>query len=389
MFLKRAVLLAIVMSGASSMIVARAQAPPAGQPDRGRAPSAAGSVTDRLRALQQEAEVLATQEKTILVELRKLEVERQMKAEELARIDRDVRQTRRMIEETSARAASLRQTVAVQRPDVEARLVQLYKFGRGGPLRLMLDVEDVRSVGRAYRAASALSRIDRDRVREHQRALESLDQQQKDLEARAKQLARLQADAAGARQALDRTVAARAALVASIDARRDLNAQLTGELQAAQQRLQTSVAQLESGRSAPDAVPLVAARGTLPWPVRGTVARRFGQQSTGRFRSGVSRNGIEIAAGEGLAVRAVHEGTVAFAGQFTGYGNLVIVDHGDGAFSLYGYLEALRVARGDHVDGQAELGASGRAPDGSPALYFELRVDGRPVDPLQWLRRTP
>lgn len=389
MYLKRAVLLAIVMCDVPSMVAAPVQAPPAGQPDRGRAESAAGNVTDRLRALQREADLLATQEKTILVELRRLEVERQMKVEELARIDRDMRQTRQKLEETTARASSLRQTVDVQRPDVEARLVQLYKFGGGGPLRLMLDVDDLRSVGRAYRAASALSRIDRDRVREHQRALESLDQQLRDLESRAKQLAQLQADATRARQALDRTVAARAALVESIDARRDLNAQLTGELQAAQQRLQTSVAQLETGRSAPDALPLAASRGTLPWPVRGTVARRFGQQSSGRFRAGVARNGIEISAGEGLVVRAVHEGTVAFAGQFTGYGNLVIVDHGDGAFTLYGYLESLRVARGDRVDAQAELGASGRAPDGSPALYFELRVDGRPVDPLQWLRRTP
>jgi murein hydrolase activator len=83
----------------------------------------------------------------------------------------------------------------------------------------------------------------------------------------------------------------------------------------------------------------------------------------------------------------VHEGTVAFADQFTGYGNLVIVDHGDGAYSLYGYLNTLEATRGAAVAAQTAVGSSGRDPSGNPALYFELRIDGKPVDPLQWLKR--
>jgi murein hydrolase activator len=94
-----------------------------------------------------------------------------------------------------------------------------------------------------------------------------------------------------------------------------------------------------------------------------------------------------VSLAEGQPVRAVHEGVVAYADQFTGYGNLVILDHGDGAYSLYGYLGPMDVTRGDRVDAQARLAASGRNPSGNPALYFELRVDGAAVDPLQWLKR--
>jgi septal ring factor EnvC (AmiA/AmiB activator) len=83
----------------------------------------------------------------------------------------------------------------------------------------------------------------------------------------------------------------------------------------------------------------------------------------------------------------VHEGRVAFADVFSGFGRLVIVDHGQGAFSLYGHLATIDVERGAHLDAGAVVGTSGRAPGGTPALYFELRVDGRPVDPLQWLKR--
>jgi septal ring factor EnvC (AmiA/AmiB activator) len=86
-------------------------------------------------------------------------------------------------------------------------------------------------------------------------------------------------------------------------------------------------------------------------------------------------------------VRSVHEGTVAFSGPFTGYGTLVIVDHGDRAYSLYGHLESTEVSTGQRVEVGSPVGKSGRNPAGTPALYFELRIDGTAVDPLQWLKR--
>jgi septal ring factor EnvC (AmiA/AmiB activator) len=99
----------------------------------------------------------------------------------------------------------------------------------------------------------------------------------------------------------------------------------------------------------------------------------------------VLRRGIEIAAAQGSPVRAVHAGTVAHAAPFSGFGNLVIVEHGNRAFSVYGYLDELPVPRGGRVEAGAVIGTVGLDPAGQAALYFELRVDGEPVDPLQWL----
>jgi murein hydrolase activator len=65
----------------------------------------------------------------------------------------------------------------------------------------------------------------------------------------------------------------------------------------------------------------------------------------------------------------------------------VIVDHGEGAHSLYGHLASMTVNKGDRIELRSRVGLSGRNPGGNPALYFELRVDGKPVDPLQWLKR--
>jgi septal ring factor EnvC (AmiA/AmiB activator) len=86
-------------------------------------------------------------------------------------------------------------------------------------------------------------------------------------------------------------------------------------------------------------------------------------------------------------VTAVHEGVVAFADVFSGFGKLVIVDHGAQTFSLYGNLADVGVTRGAHVQHGDAVGTVGVAATGAAGLYFELRVDGRAVDPLEWLRR--
>lgn len=373
----------LAMSVVAAGMTLSAQTP---APERPAAEAASQRAAERIRALQRESDALASQERTLLVELRKLEVERELKSEELAAAERDLRQTREKLAATITRTAALRNTADTEGPDAEQRLVTLYKLGQAGYWRLLLDSNDLRSIGRAYRTASALNHLDRERVQQHQRTLEALARERQALETHAREMTRLQAHAATARAAIDRAVAARTTLVTSIDARRDLNAQLTGELEAAQQRLQGAVAQL-GNRSTPVMLPLRPFRGALPWPATGVVIGRFGRQTNSRFGTSIARSGIEISLADGQPVRAVHEGTVVFADQFTGYGNLIILDHGDGAYSLYGYLSALEVAREAHVDAQTPVGASGRDPSGNPALYFELRVDGKPVDPLQWLKR--
>ncbi len=362
------------------------QTPPS--QERDRAAAAAKRAEDRLRTLRKEADTLAAQQRTLLADLRRLELERQIAVEQLTKVDRERVDVQRQLDAAEAKAAVLAETAAAQLPDIEARLVQLYKMGRAGYWRLLLNVDDLQAIGRAYRTVSTLNAIDRARVNEHYATLDALARERKTLQERATELEALKGEAARARAAADRAVAARTALVDSIDARRDLNAQLTGELQDAQVKLQASMSQIEGGgRAAPPAMALRLFQGDLPWPARGPVLRPFGRQPSSRFGTAIVRNGMEIGVAEGQPVRSVHEGTVAFADQFEGYGNLVIVDHGARAYSLYGYLGALGVNRGQRLDAQAAVGSGGLNPAGNPALYFELRVDGTAVDPLQWLKK--
>ncbi len=354
-------------------------------PEADRAGAAAKRSADRLRTLEREADALAAQQRTLVVELRALEVDRQIGVEQLARIERERLDLQTQLEAAEERAAGLARAAESQIPEVEARLVQLYKQGRASYWRLLLNADDLQALGRAYRTASLLTALDRARIEEHYATLDALAHERKTLQARTDEIATLQADAVRQRAALDKAVAARTALVSSIDARRDLTAQLIGELRTAQQRLEASLAKM--GPSGAAVLPLRPFQGDLPWPARGSIARPFGRQPGNTSDAADVRAGMEIGVSEGQPVLAVHEGTVAFAGPFTGYGNLVIVEHGAASYSLYGYLGAIEVAVGERLDVQARVGTSGRNPSGNPGLYFELRVDGTAVNPVQWLRR--
>jgi septal ring factor EnvC (AmiA/AmiB activator) len=355
-------------------------------PDRAQVDALSHRAAERLASLRHEAETLAKQEQTLLVELRSLEVQREIKVEELAAVERQAADVGAKLADTTARAQALQNTAERQRPEVEARMVRLYKMGRAGYWRLLLDVNSLQEVGRAYRTAAALARIDRDRIDEHRRTLAALNKERAALEARATDVAALKKKATVARAALDNAVTARANLVKQIDERRDLNAELTGELQDAQQKLRATLAQLANGQAAAAAtLPMRPFQGALPWPADGVVLLKFGRPRPAASAAPLS--GIELSLPEGQPVHAVYDGTVAYADPFSGFGNLVIVDHGDRCFSLYGHLSSAAVKKGDHLDQGNTVGLVGRNPSGNPSLYFELRIDGKPVDPLQWLKR--
>jgi murein hydrolase activator len=370
------------ISAVFAFILAAATVVLAQQPaERARTEALARRATERLQALQREADRLALDERTLLGDLRKFEIERQLKTEELKRVDADAANVQADLDQASARMASLQELARAQLPELQERLVEIYKLGQARYLRLLLSTPDLRRLGQSTRTVAALAKLDRDRVATHAQTLADLNTTRKALEARRAELDALRAAAENAQAAAQRAAQARTDLIRDIDKKRDLNAQLSSELQTAQQKLQATLRDLASGAPFVEAaqLPLRPFRGALAWPVDGAVTRRFGH--------GSAANGIEIAAVDGANAVAVHDGTVAFAGTFAGFGNLVILDHGAQSFSLYGDLLDMAVKKGARVEHGQPVGTAGPIPSGSDGVYFELRVDGHPVDPLQWLKK--
>ena len=241
--------------------------------DRARTEALARRAAERLQSLQREADRLAAQERTLIGDLRKLELERQVKGEELKQFDRDAAKLEAELAGITERMDALQQSERKARPELTGRLVEMYKLGQARYLRLLLSAPDLRRMGQASRTVAALAKLDRDRVAARARTLAELTSTRVTLEQRAGQLAAARAAAAAAESAVARAAQSRNELIRDIDRRRDLNAQLSGELQAAQQKLQVTLREVAAGSSPaePAALPLRPFRGELDWPVAGTV----------------------------------------------------------------------------------------------------------------------
>jgi septal ring factor EnvC (AmiA/AmiB activator) len=374
-----ALLLLLGLPGGPEFVSARRQTPTPQPPTR---------LTDRIKALHREADALMGQERSVLGDLRRLEVERDLRLAEARQLDDEIGVVGRQAVETTARIAGLEQAIQAARPGLDRRLVDVYKLGQPGYARLLLGAGDLRDLGRATRLVSTMARMDQQRVAGFVSSVARLSTARATLDQQAAQLKTLQANAKAAADLASKAAGARAELVRQIDARRDLNAQMAGELELAAKQLQNTLqgAGGGSGSSGFAVRSIKPFRGALDWPVQGTGLLRSGERRGAESRATVVRNGLEIAVTDSQAVRSIHEGRVVYADLFTALGQLVIVDHGGLAFSLYGYLGAIAVTKGMSVTSGQILGISGRAPGGEPALYFELRIDGRPVDAIQWLK---
>ena len=357
---------------------------PLAQQPAGDASQAKSRVDDRLKALRQEADRLATQAKTLVGDVRKLEVQRDIRVTEAQEAQRALDAAKEDLNDTTRRLELLEEQRLRGLPDLKRQLVETYKRGRSGYLQLLLSAGDLRGFARATRAMTALTFRQERVIGDYHQTVEALRAERAVLQGKTAELRTKDAAARRARGLAEKAVADRAALIEQIDSRRDLTAQYVGELQVARERLDQQITGIAGERRAV-AVPLAPFRGGLDWPVAGEVASRFGQPS-GRQGAPLVRSGMEIAAMEGTAVHAIHGGTVGYAEGYTGLGTLVILDHGGNNYSLYGYLLSLSVQRGEVVEAGAEVGRVGPSPGGPPQLYFELRIDGRSVDPVQWLK---
>jgi septal ring factor EnvC (AmiA/AmiB activator) len=370
---------------ATACVVATSQSPdPA---DSAQPPQSPQSPQADRATLEREAEELAQRSRSLLTELEQLETERDRQERRVRDAEQAMAASAAALASLDERLATLQEQRLARLPELKQQLVDLYKRGGRRYLPILMTAASVRDAARATRAAAALAQRDIDGINAQRTTLEALQRERRAQVEQSRLFEQQRAVAEQARIAAARAVDTRTALLSQIDERRDLTARLAGELETAGSLLQQRMTALASEPAAvrPSQAPFASARGALDWPVPGRIARAFGRPAA-RPDGAATRNGIDIGAAADTPVRAVHAGTVAYADPFAGFGTLVILDHGGASYSLYGYLAGLRVQRGQRVEAGQELGRVGTPPAGRPSLYFEVRVDGRPVDPVQWLK---
>lgn len=340
-------------------------------------------VQERRRGLEQELRQLRKQEKSLLGEVERLEVEVRLRSEQLREVQLDLQRTNEQLDATLKRLRQIERQIDESRPVLAARARALYKLGDLSYLRLLLSVDRPADIFRGYRLVTQLARRDNERFNAFRADLRSQAETRADLEKRTQQALALRADVEKARRGLDADRRRKTELLTQMVEKKETHAQYVEELQEAEGRL----GQMLEGLEAADvALPVAAFRGSLPWPVGGKLKVPFGRRKDAKFDTYTLHNGIEIEAALETPVAAVHEGTVAFADRFRGYGLMVVLDHGHKHHTLYAHLAEIAVQGGQKLAAGQILGVVGSGLEGN-GLYFEVRFQGKPEDPLEWLRR--
>jgi septal ring factor EnvC (AmiA/AmiB activator) len=311
---------------------------------------------------------------------------------ELARIDAGLQDSRRQLErlQKDRQAALARLQTQSDQLGGEARAA--YMMGRQQQVKLLMNQEQPAVVGRMLTYFNYISRARSASIAAMRTSLTRIGELQAQIEQQNQQLVSLRRDQQLQTEQLQAQRQQRQALVAALEKQLALQG---GELQGLKQDARQLQALIESLQEVLADIPVDSGQGRpfrelqgqLHWPADGRLAQRFGSE---RGTSGLRWQGVLIAAPEGGKVRAVSQGRVAFADWMRGFGLLLILDHGDGYMSLYGQNQALYKEVGEWVDSGevvATLGASGGQTE--TGLYFELRHNGRPVNPLGWCTGQP
>jgi septal ring factor EnvC (AmiA/AmiB activator) len=310
------------------------------------------------------------------------------------KVRRELTSTRKQLRDSKARQADLERQSEAQRKELKKQRTALanqlrvaYINGNEEWLRVSLSQKDATSLGRRMTYYGYLSRQRRITIEKVGMALKQLEEIQAEISRELAQLAKFEAEATEKLAEIADTRKERAELVNKINADiRSKDAQIE-RLQAQASELTNLVEAL--AKVLPkmpdiDAEPFAGQAASLSWPADGSVLKSFGDsRADGRLKW----QGVLLGAPAGAVVRSVYHGRVVFSDWLDGMGLLTIIDHGAGYMSLYGHNQDLLKEVGEWVDpGEAIAHVGDSGGQVAAGLYFEIRKDGKPVNPKRWIR---
>ena len=353
-------------------------------------------VQQRLVEERAQTAKLSGRESSLLGRLTELERQVEVEGRALRAAQARLRAANQRLAVVEERAAQAQAQVDQANGVLGPRLTARYRMGREGYLRFLLGARSIADVLRRRRLFNALLEADLDALSILKFHSDGARAARDELAgARNEQSQSVQAEAER-RRVLESLAGDQRKLLASVQREKAVHEQAVRELEEAERALSEKLGDLQAHGPPAMVAPEIQlrasirkARGKLSFPTgRGRIEVHFGRTTDERFGLVTLQKGIDVRAPLGTPVHAVWDGRIVHAGWFRGFGNLLIIDHGDTVFSLMAHLDQLEKAVGDEVHGGDEVGTVGDSGSLKGAyLYFELRDGQKPLDPERWLSR--
>ncbi len=277
------------------------------------------------------------------------------------------------------------------------RLRNIYKMGEKPGLQVLLSATSAVDLVRRFDWLLLVANQDKRLVEDVQESVVAVREVEAELADKMDEVRGVRDESEKERTDLVRNKEERSALLKSIQGEKHRSQKVVAELEQAEENIQKVLADLArrgregtpGGGLPPGATAFAGAKGKLPWPVRGDVIRWFGVQKDKRFGTSTFNGGIDIRAERDADVLAVHPGRADYVDWLPGYGQCIILSHGDGYYTLYAHTSRVFVSPGELVnagDVIATVGDTGSLV--GDVLHFEIRKDAEPVNPAPWLQAT-
>ncbi len=354
------------------------------------------SSLDQLKAemarLEKELKRSESRERTILEKLEDLNREIGMRRRLLAKLEEEVRDSRSRIKETEDSLAANNASFARRKTLMAKRFVSLYKRGRISEWEALLSID-------SFRKLVIWAKYQRMILDGDKRNLRILQEQKEEIE---RQRESIRGELARRQRLMNETRQEENTLAERKEEEKKLLAQVQQDTRSIQERLRQkrhafdeisrTIREAEEKRKKPGysrvASNITGLKGNLPWPVQGSVVRRYGTYTIPEYKISDTNIGIDIRASPNAEVRNVCRGRVIVAEFRRSMGNVVIVDQGDGYYLLYGYLSLVLVNVNQQVEEGEIIGRVGdRNSLHGPTLHFQIWVNGNHTDPQAWLKR--
>ena len=323
---------------------------------------------------------------------------------EIKRINEEIRLNRSLIDKLAEQKRALVSDLEYSHQDLalaeialsesrellNKRLRAIYKFGRGQAMEILLMSKTFADLAKRIYYLTMITDHDRVIIGAYTEQVETKRVLVGYIEEKKERIEGIEAEAKAEAENLRSKKEERDGLVAQLKEKRYYYENLARELEEASRNLEAVIETLMSRAEvlAEADTTFEGRMGTLMWPCDGEVISEYGMETHPRFGTIIKNNGIDIRTSPGSKVRAVASGEVSFAGPLSGFGNCIIIGHGDGFYTLYGHLESLLVSKGYRVGEGDAIGYIGETstPEGA-VLHFEIRKGKSPLDPTRWFLR--
>ena len=321
-------------------------------------------------------------------ELKKVEVEASQLKGNLRKLGKEIRTVVAELSILRHQETDLQARIVQQADVIAEQIAAAHKLGDQEPIKLLLNQENPQQLARVFKYYDYFLQARSEKIASYMNDVKSLSEVIARISSQQLALKRSQSDLKSGQEKLRGRVAKRSVTLKQLDASLVNDKKKLGSLQRERSELEEILSAVEEAVAdmtlPSNYQPFLSRKGKLGWPLKGRVAHSYGSQRSGELRW----EGWLISASAGTAVNAVHNGRIVFSNYLRGFGLLAIVDHGDGYMTLYAHNQELLKDTGDWVQSNELVARAGDTGGLSkPALYFEIRSQGKPADPKVWLEK--